>query len=235
MQQREVVRYMGLGLHQLPHICKLDPTQTLVTAADRIQYDQYSAVVPATSVAEIIPSSPVVDMPALDYEQPELESAPEEEKKRDEMVSEMPAVSAPPVADPDDLPILSQEERVEFRDENGRILDEEEVAALEGKVSFKTRYETRTRIVDGEGHEVYESLVDAREVDGQDAPGVAPPHPEIEGQNPETESIPEAEVSDTPPTIDVKEDQQKERSVENEAQKPKPASEAQAATTESAE
>lgn len=40
------------------------------------------------------------------------------------------------------------EEKVEYRDEDGNLLDEAQVAALEGKVSFSTRYETRTRMVD---------------------------------------------------------------------------------------
>ncbi|KAF2641716.1 PMT-domain-containing protein [Massarina eburnea CBS 473.64] len=187
-------------------------------------YDDYTSIVPTTSVVEV-PSSPVADVPAPVVEQPE-------KVKADEMVSEKPAVSAPPAADPNELPVVSQEERIEFRDENGRILDDEEVAALGGKVSFKTRYETRTRIVDGQGHELHESLVDAHEVDGQ---GVAPPHPDVEGINPETKDIPEAEASDSPPTVEVNEDKLKEKSVEKEAKKPKPASEAKAATKESAQ
>lgn len=44
--------------------------------------------------------------------------------------------------------------RVEYRDQDGNILDESLVAALqkEGKVSFETRYERRTRLENG--HEV---------------------------------------------------------------------------------
>ena len=48
------------------------------------------------------------------------------------------------------------EEKIEYRDENGVLLDDEQVKALEGKVSFSTRYETRTRLVDEAGNEVYE-------------------------------------------------------------------------------
>jgi dolichyl-phosphate-mannose-protein mannosyltransferase len=152
-------------------------------------------------------------------------------------MSEQAVVSAPPQDLPKDLPVVSKEERIEYRDENGRILGDEEVAELAGKVSFKTRYETRTRIVDAQGNEIYEGLVDAHgeEARGreEDEAGVAPPHPDVEGQNPETQQDSEpAEASDTPPTVEVKEDQEKERSVEQEKQEAKPASEAQAATAE---
>jgi dolichyl-phosphate-mannose-protein mannosyltransferase len=153
------------------------------------------------------------------------------EARNEDMISEQPAVSAPPQGIPKDLPVVSKEERIEYRDENGRVLDEEEVVALAGKVSFKTRYETRTRIVDGQGNEIYEGLVDARGDEEQQ--GVAPPHPDVEGRNPETQQSSEAaEASEVPPTVEVKEDQQKEKSVEQEQQEAKPASEAQAATKE---
>lgn len=147
-------------------------------------------------------------------------------------MSEKASVSSPPQGTPKDLPIVSKEERVEYRDENGRILDEEEVKALAGKVSFKTRYETRTRIVDAQGNEVHEALVEAREEEGQ---GVAPPHPDAEGRNPETKEKGEAEpeASEAPPTVEAVEDVKKEKSVDQQANVPKPASEAQAATESS--
>lgn len=148
------------------------------------------------------------------------------------MVSEKPAVSPPPQGAPKELPILSKEERIEFRDENGRVLNDEEVAALAGKVSFKTRYETRTRIVDAQGNEIHEALVNARDVDGDAPQGVAPPHPDAEGPHKETLEKGEAEASEAPPTVEAAEDQRKEKSVEGQAKNPKPASEAQAATKE---
>lgn len=57
------------------------------------------------------------------------------------------------------------EEKIEYRDENGVLLDEEQVKALEGKVSFSTRYETRTRLVDPQGNEIQDSgaVVEARD------------------------------------------------------------------------
>lgn len=51
------------------------------------------------------------------------------------------------------------EEKVEYRDENGNLLNEEQVAALAGKVSFSTRYETRTRLVDQMGQEIEDGLL----------------------------------------------------------------------------
>lgn len=152
-------------------------------------------------------------------------------QKQDQKKDEAPEVSQKPNAPvpPKDLPIVSKEERVEYRDEKGRILDEEEVKALEGKVSFKTRYETRTRVVDAQGNEIHEALVDAREEEGQ---GVAPPHPDVEGRNPETkeQGEPAPEASEAPPTVEVAEDVQKEKSVEQQVKEPKPASEAKVAT-----
>lgn len=147
------------------------------------------------------------------------------------MISEQAVVSPPPQEPPKDLPVVSKEERIEYRDENGRVLDDEEVAALAGKVSFKTRYETRTRIIDGEGKEIYEGLVAAH--DEAEEHGVAPPHPDVEGRNPETQSEAEApEASVLPPTVDAVEDQQKEQTIEEQTIEAKPASDAHAATKE---
>nr|POE48614.1 dolichyl-phosphate-mannose--protein mannosyltransferase 1 [Quercus suber] len=75
---------------------------------------------------------------------------------------------APPVADDpkQDVNVTPKiidggvrEEKVEYRDENGVLLNEEQVKALEGKVSFSTRYETRTRLVDAQGNEIHDGLV----------------------------------------------------------------------------
>lgn len=165
--------------------------------------------------------------PAPPVAVPPVQEVRGEEQKQAEApnVSEKAAVSPPPEGK--ELPILSKEERIEYRDENGRVLEEDEVSALAGKVSFKTRYETRTRIVDAQGNEIHEELVDARVVEGQ---GVAPPHPDVEGRNPETKEKGEAEASDAPPTVEAVEDQKKEKSVEAQKNDAKPASEAQAAT-----
>lgn len=189
-----------------------------------MQYDQYTTEGSVLATSAAVPASqPPAAPPAVQQEQPK------DQHKAEEVVSDKPAVSAPVQEDVKELPILSKEERIEFRDENGRVLDEEEVKALEGKVSFKTRYETRTRIVDAQGNELHESLVEARDHEEQ---GVAPPHPDVEGRNPETKEAGDAEPSNLPPTVEAGEDETKEKSVEKEAKSPKPASEAQGATKE---
>jgi dolichyl-phosphate-mannose-protein mannosyltransferase len=98
-------------------------------------------------------------------------------------------ISGAPV--PQEPRILSKEEKVEYRDQDGNLLDEEQIKALEGKVKFETKYETKTRIVDGEGNEVPEpaggwpeEILDL---------GVAPPHPDVEGLNKETVQAEEAQ------------------------------------------
>ena len=153
-------------------------------------------------------------------------------------MSEQAVVSAPP-SNAKDLPVVSKEERIEYRGEKGRVLDDDEVSALAGKVSFKTRYETRTRIVDAQGNEIYDGLVDAHgdieepvnANDNAEEPGVAPPHPDAEGRNPETQQQADApEASEAPPTVEVVEDQQKEKSVEQHKEEAQPASEGQSAT-----
>jgi dolichyl-phosphate-mannose-protein mannosyltransferase len=194
------------------------------------QYAAYSGLETQEVAPMSVPSSVAPPPPAPPVALPVEQQQPAE-ARNDEMISEQPAVSAPPQGIPQDLPVVSKEERIEYRDENGRILDDEEVSALAGKVSFKTRYETRTRIVDAQGNEIYEGLVDAHGAEEQ--AGVAPPHPDVEGQNPETQQGSEpAEASDVPPTVEVAEDQQKEKSVEQDKHEAKPASEAQAATAE---
>jgi dolichyl-phosphate-mannose-protein mannosyltransferase len=193
---------------------------------------EVAAIATPSSVVPPPPAPPVV--PPVEQQQQQEQQYQQQqpiEARNDDVMSEQAVMSAPPEDLPKDLPVLSKEERIEYRDENGRILDEEEVAELAGKVSFKTRYETRTRIVDAQGNEIYEGLVDGQ--GGEDEAGVAPPHPDVEGQNPETQQDSEpAAASDVPPTVEVEEDQEKEKSVEQETQEAKPASEAQAATAE---
>ena len=112
---------------------------------------------------------------------------------------------------------------IEYRDTDGNLLNAEQVAALEGSVSFKTQYETRTRLVDEHGNEVSPPA---------GADGIAPPHPDVQGQNPETAGgrrVPD-EAKEQPATADVEEDLSKERSVEQGKQKPRPGSEGNEAT-----
>lgn len=195
-----------------------------------MQYEAYNGQSTAVPTIPAVPSSAAPPAPAPPAAVPNEQQPIQQEKKAEgEAVVSPPPEGAP--APPADLPIVSKEERIEYRDENGRILNEEEVKALADKVSFKTRYETRTRIVDAQGNEIYEGLVDSHE--SAEEHGVAPPHPDAEGRNPETQEAGEAaEASDVPPTVEVGEDQKKERSIEREANEAKPASEQQAATQE---
>lgn len=75
-----------------------------------------------------------------------------------------------------DMRILSKEEKIEYRDQDGNLLDPEQVKSLEGKVEFRTRYETKTRLVDEYG----------AEIGMQSGAGVAPPHPDVQGVDKET-------------------------------------------------
>lgn len=100
------------------------------------------------------------------------------------------AEKAPPVEDfvtpqaviPKASALLGREEKLIYRDEDGNELSPELVSKLEkeGKVTFKTRYETKTRILDEDGNEI-EQIIEEN---------VAPPHPDVEGQNPETPDQP---------------------------------------------
>ena len=139
-----------------------------------------------------------------------------------------PGQKAPPQAPPpagDNVP--SRDEKVEYRDEHGNLLNEEQVAALEGKVSFQTRYETRTRVVDAQGNELYEGPAD------QPIPeGFAPPHPDVEGQNPETKNKKgEADANEAPPSVPASAGDDNEKSARVQGGKAKPASEQQVDAT----
>lgn len=114
--------------------------------------------------------------------------------------------------------MIGREERVEYRDQDGNILNEEQVKALEGKVEFKTKYETRTRVVDGNGNEVEMPIEELA------AAGVAPPHPDVQGSDQETKKV--VKDDDIPKEASSSKDGEKEaeRSV------PKPASEGNEAT-----
>lgn len=115
--------------------------------------------------------------------------------------------------------LLKREERIEYRDQNGNILNEEQVKSLEGKVEFKTRYETRTRILDSEGNELLaEELANS---------GVAPPHPDVEGLDSQTVKKADGEESVPPVKESVEGDH------EAKAKAAKPASEKNEASSQS--
>lgn len=78
--------------------------------------------------------------------------------------------------------IVHSEERIEYRDQDGNLLNEEQVKALEGKVEFHTRYETRTKLLDVDGNEILQSGV-PETVAG----------PLVDAVNPETVNVEKAE------------------------------------------
>ena len=107
------------------------------------------------------------------------------------------------------------EEKVEYRDEEGNLLDEAQVKALEGKVSFSTRYETRTRLVDELGNEVAEGIVGEGGEDGEGFAGTS-----AGGVDPET--VGEGVARTVPADVGegrVEKDVQKERSVVGSAER----------------
>lgn len=109
--------------------------------------------------------------------------------------------------------VLGQEEKVEYRDEQGNLLNDEQVQALvkEGKATFHTKYETRTRLVDELGNEVPE--------------GFAPAHPDVQGQNPDTKGMPEEKGKSQPAQANAGSSLKKDQFYP-----PKPASDAKEAT-----
>ena len=115
---------------------------------------------------------------------------------------------------------IRREEKVEYRDQDGNLLNEEEVAALAGKVDFQTRYETRTRMIDADGNEIFDNSV-----------GTAPPHPA--DREPETAANnPENDSRELPATASPEDDLAKEKwAQKNDGGKPKPASEGSEATS----
>ena len=129
---------------------------------------------------------------------------------------------------------LGKLENIEYRDPDGNLLNDEQVRALQNQpgVSFSTKYETRTRLVDDNGREV--GLADGHIKDGDPVP-----HPDTEGRNPNTAGMEMAQkdiekmVPDSPPTVDAVGDVGKERSLENDRKasgKPRPGSERDEAT-----
>lgn len=120
---------------------------------------------------------------------------------------------------------------MEYRDQDGNILNEEQVKELQGKVEFKTRYETRTRVVDANGNEVPQPGDGAPQDPGSPvggAPdGVAPPHPDVEGGDPETKRlVPDEPIPGAKKSV--------EGEKEKEGKSAKPASESNEATAQKA-
>lgn len=182
---------MGLGLRQFPRDRESPPQHPSPSTSPQLtkpQYEQYelastfpgSGAAAATSQAEHGPPPPIAEDPSKDV-----------------------FVTGGPVPPPGGS---ITEEKIEYRDENGNLLDAEQVAALQGAVSFSTRYETRTRLVDEHGNELLNEIVgeDAGGYAGTSADGVDPGTANAKG---------EGQGSAAPPRVGVKEDVRKEKAV----------------------
>lgn len=129
----------------------------------------------------------------------------------EEYNSFVPTVDAPPVEATTAAPIMAEEpkfevtpkvegeamfpiraeqpvvEKIEYRDEHGNLLDPEQVKAYQDQISFETRYETNTRLVDEHGNEIASGVnvdlpANAQRLASAGGAGVAPPHPDVDGQ-----------------------------------------------------
>jgi dolichyl-phosphate-mannose-protein mannosyltransferase len=120
------------------------------------------------------------------------------------------------------------EEAVEYRDEKGNLLNEEQAKELEGKVSFSTKHAARNVTVDSKGRSM------RKEVNANDGAiqgsSHAPAHPDAEMQPETSQDRPEAHDGDKPASASPEDDIKKEKSAEKDKGKPKPASDAKPAT-----
>ncbi|POS87721.1 glycosyltransferase family 39 protein [Erysiphe pulchra] len=125
------------------------------------EYSEYSVQALSNENAQKTPVPPVqsaaspevIPVPQLNLKQkPIIEKKPILEKEP-KLMSDAPDLKSQKALKPGQS-IISREKRVEYRDQAGNILNEEQVKSFRGKVNFKTRYETRTRLVDAQGIEI---------------------------------------------------------------------------------
>jgi len=159
-----------------------------------MQYDKYST--PPVIVGDVKPTIPTAQVPSSDR-----------------LMEDASAVTPQAAGEPN---VVGREERVEYRDQDGNLLNDEQVQALlvEGKATFQTKYETRTRTIDEAGNEL----------PGPGSSQIAPQHPDVDGQNPDTKGVPEEHKS-RPADAQVPLGSSKERDTQA-----KPASDANEAT-----
>ena len=190
-----------------------------------MQYDKYTLLTVKAGTAPT-PSPEVVDSQAAGHEsvqEPVVQKPVVQEPVVQEPAAQedhAAAVSEAPQAE--EPRIIGREEKIEYRDQDGNLLNEEQVQALEGKVEFQTKYETKTRVVDEDGNEI--------SAPKEPVAPVAPPHPDVEGVDKETvkggEALPDAAEKVVPQDVAASLDGEKEA----ESNQPKPASEGREAT-----
>ncbi|KAI5812832.1 Dolichyl-phosphate-mannose-protein mannosyltransferase-domain-containing protein [Pyronema omphalodes] len=123
-------------------------------------------VIQQQQVQQPIVQQPVVQQPVVQQEIPAVVEEPES------------MVTSPPMENV----VIGTEETVEYRDQDGNLLDPEQVKALEGKVNFETKYETRYRVVDNPNELAEGSNVIVLEKDAsapQEIPADGAAEPEI--------------------------------------------------------
>ena len=101
-----------------------------------MQYEAYSSV----GVAKAVPSSDGV-----------AKNAPVQQPPAGQNQAANEAISGAPKFEPENQQVVSKEERVEYRDQNGNLLDEEQVKALEGKVDVEGGGKIKSGKVKSEG------------------------------------------------------------------------------------
>ncbi|KAF8475581.1 dolichyl-phosphate-mannose-protein mannosyltransferase 1 [Kalaharituber pfeilii] len=132
-----------------------------------------------------------------------------------------------PVHQPVAGKIVKREEHIEYRDQDGNLLNEEQVKALEGQVEFKTRYETKTRLLDQAGNELPEDY----KIEDGDILEIIEPAPQ--GVNEETKKGEKVIVpKDEPVKAAVEPQSMKQEDSPDVLKEAKPASEAQSETEE---
>lgn len=157
---------------------------------------------------QVPPQVPQQEPPQAQQQEPQVQEGQPQAQVSPELADEAAVTS---------LKLSGSKARVEYRDQHGNVLPEDLVASLraDGKVKFETRWESQSRLQNA--HEI-------PIIDGQ----LAPPHPDVQGQNPETASSPEDSV---PPERPASVAEGNERSVEKDnSPEAKPASEGNEAT-----
>ncbi|KAI6636763.1 hypothetical protein MCOR14_005107 [Pyricularia oryzae] len=215
-------------------------------------YEAYQITTPQNPVVAQTPQQSVNAQPPPPQMKPKEDGGEKKDINQDQQQAVISGAPNPALAvdNSEVLPggqrVLSREERVEYRDDKGNLLNEEQVKALQGKVEFKTRYETRTRVVDDQGNEILNAVIPpqaeepkqpvveappAPKNDGPKDPvnpaGVAPPHPDVEGADKSTKQP----VKDVAAESLVKDETlSQDGTKEKEQSKAKPASENNEAT-----
>ncbi|KAI5801502.1 dolichyl-phosphate-mannose-protein mannosyltransferase [Peziza echinospora] len=119
-------------------------------------YAQYNTVSSASTSADgAQPTEPKHVIPPANKEHVVQEKAVE----KSDISAEVTDQPEPAVIKPVEGRIVRQEEHIEYRDQNGNLLNAEQVESLKGQVEFKTRYETKTRLLDQHGNELPSNYV----------------------------------------------------------------------------